>query len=90
DALALAMVLALWHLKRLSYGWRAGSLLALAYLLGLWFLFEIGPASQVYLMAFPILAALLLDMRVALAALGLNALTLMGLGTLAQTDLHLH
>ncbi|MFN4005355.1 MAG: putative bifunctional diguanylate cyclase/phosphodiesterase [Hylemonella sp.] len=90
DVLALATVVALWRLKKLSYRWRAGSLVALTYLLGLWFLFEIGPASQTYLMAFPILAALLLGMRAALAALALNALTLMGLGSLVPTDLHLH
>lgn len=59
DVLALATVVALWRLKGLAYRWRAGSLVALTYLLGLWFLFEIGPASQTYLMAFPILAVLL-------------------------------
>jgi len=89
DVLALAVVLALWRLKTLTYAWRAGGLVALVYLLGLWFLLELGSlASQTYLMAFPILAALLLGMRTALAALALNALTLLGLGTLPPTGTH--
>ncbi len=88
DLAALAWVLVLWRHKRLSYRLRAWNLLALIYLLGVWFLMHIGPVSQIYLMAFPVMAALLLGLRPALLALVMNALTLMSLGYLANADLH--
>jgi diguanylate cyclase (GGDEF)-like protein len=88
DVLALAWVLALWRYPGLGYRARAGHLLALIYLLGVWFLTVVGPAGQVYLLAFPVMAAILLGMRVALLALAMNALTLMSVGYLANTDLH--
>ncbi len=88
DLAALAWVLVLWRRKSLPYRLRAWSLLALVYLLGVWFLMHIGPVSQIYLMAFPVMAALLLGLRPALLALAVNALTLMSVGYLANTDLH--
>jgi len=88
DGLALAWVLVLWHRRSLPYRFRAWNLLLLVYLLGVWFLLNIGPASQIYLMAFPVMAALLLGMRPALLALAVNAVTLMGVGYLANADLH--
>lgn len=88
DVLALAWVLVLCRHKSLSYRVRAGNLLALIYLLGAWFLTVVGPAGQVYLLAFPVMAAILLGMRAALLALGVNAATLMTVGYLANTDLH--
>ncbi len=88
DIAALAWVLVLWRRKSLPYRLRAWNLLALIYLMGVWFLVHIGPVSQIYLMAFPVMAALLLGLRPALLALGINALTLMTVGYLANTDLH--
>jgi len=88
DALALVWVLVLWYRRQLGYRVRTWSLLALTYLLGVWFLLNVGPVSQIYLMAVPVMAALLLGLRPALLALGLNALTLLGLGYLANADLH--
>jgi len=88
DAIALAWVVTLWRRPSLPYRFRAWNLLALLYLLGLWFLFVIGPTSLIYLMAFPVMAALLLGLRPALLALALNAVTLLGVGYLANTDLH--
>ncbi|WP_082605634.1 bifunctional diguanylate cyclase/phosphodiesterase [Curvibacter sp. PAE-UM] len=88
DIAALAWVLVLWRRKSLPYRFRASNLLALIYLMGVWFLVHIGPVSQIYLMAFPVMAALLLGLRPALLALGINALTLMTVGYLANTDLH--
>jgi diguanylate cyclase (GGDEF)-like protein len=88
DIAALAWVLVLWRRKSLPYRFRAWNLLALIYLLGVWFLMHIGPVSQIYLMAFPVMAALLLGLRPALLALAMNALTLMSLGYLANADLH--
>jgi diguanylate cyclase (GGDEF)-like protein/PAS domain S-box-containing protein len=89
DSIALVWVFGLWRLKRMSYRVRAWNLLLLLYLLGVWFLFEVGPVSQIYLMAFPVMTALLLGLRPALFALALNAVTLFGVGYLANTDLHL-
>ncbi|MDF3823464.1 hypothetical protein P3G55_26555, partial [Leptospira sp. 96542] len=83
DVVALGWVFALWRLQRLPYTFRAWNLLALTYLLGTWFLMTVGPVSMVYLMAFPVMAALLLGLRPALSALALNAVTLMLLGYLA-------
>ena len=88
DLAALIWVIALWKYRRLSYRLRAWNLLVLIYLLGTWFLFIVGPVSQIYLMAFPVMAALLLGLRPALYALGVNALTLMTVGYLGNTDLH--
>ena len=88
DLAALAWVLALWKYRGLSYRVRTWNLLALIYLLGVWFLFIVGPVSQIYLMAFPVMAALLLGLRPALLALLINAVTLMTVGYLGNTDLH--
>ena len=89
DGVALVWVLALWRRPGLSYRFRAWNLLLLIYLLGIWFLFNVGPASQIYLMAFPVMAALLLAIRPALLALAVNAVTLMVIGYLGHGDLHL-
>ncbi len=59
DVFALAWVLLLWRHPRLPFRFRAWNLLALIYLIGLSFLFVVGPVSQIYLMAFPVMAALL-------------------------------
>jgi diguanylate cyclase (GGDEF)-like protein len=88
DLAALVWVLILWRYKRLQYRLRAWNLLVLIYLLGVWFLLNIGPVSQIYLMAFPVMTALLLGLRPALLTLGINALTLMVVGYLANADLH--
>ncbi|WP_242671331.1 putative bifunctional diguanylate cyclase/phosphodiesterase [Hylemonella gracilis] len=88
DVIALAWVYTLWRGQRLPYALRAWNLLALTYLLGTWFLMTVGPVSMIYLMAFPVLTALLLGLRPALSALALNAVTLLLLGYLANTDLH--
>lgn len=84
DGLALAWVVTLWRLPRIPYRWRAWNLIALVYLLGIWFLFNIGLVSQIYLMAVPVLAALLLGLRAAVMALALNTLTLLLLAPLGQ------
>jgi diguanylate cyclase (GGDEF)-like protein len=88
DLAAMAWVLVLWRHPRLSYRARTWNLLGLTYLLGVWFLFIVGPVSQIYLMSFPVMAALLLGLRPALFALAVNAITLMTVGYLGNTDLH--
>jgi light-regulated signal transduction histidine kinase (bacteriophytochrome) len=49
----------------------------------------IGQASQIYLMGFPVMAALLLGLRPALYALALNAVTLLAVGYLANADIQI-
>jgi diguanylate cyclase (GGDEF)-like protein/PAS domain S-box-containing protein len=88
DVIALAWVVTIWRKRALSFLVRAWNLCALIYLLGLAFLFTVGAASEIYLMAFPVMAALLLGLRPALFALVLNAVTLLGVGYLADADLH--
>jgi signal transduction histidine kinase len=87
DVVALAWVATLWRSRSLSYRTRAWSFCALLYLLGLAMLMTIGQASQIYLMGFPVMAALLLGLRPSLHALALNAVTLLAVGYLANADI---
>lgn len=87
DAVALLGAFVLWRRRDWPYRVRALSLVLLIYLLGAWFLVRVGPVSQIYLMAFPVMVSILLGLRPALMALLLNALTLMGVGFLADGDL---
>lgn len=89
DLIALAWVVAIWRIRSLSFLVRAWNFCALLYLLGLSFLLTVGLASQIYLMAFPVMAALLLGLRPALYALALNAVTLLGVGYMFDADLQI-
>ncbi|MEO8029879.1 MAG: ATP-binding protein [Gemmatimonadota bacterium] len=68
--------------RRVSFRRRAGAVVVLIYLLGLFFTLQFGPfaAGLLWLFAFPILAALLFGVRPALAALILTAATLGAVG----------
>jgi len=89
DVLALAWVGCLWRVRSIPFRTRAWNFSALLYLLGLSFLITIGPPSQIYLMAFPVMTALLLGLRPAVWALALNAVTLMGVGYFTNAELHI-
>lgn len=89
DFLALAWVVFIWRKRGLSFHFRAWSLLMVLYAVGLVLLVTIGPVSQIYLMAFPVMAALLLGLRGALFALALDGLTLLIVGHLANADFQL-
>ncbi|MGH6648784.1 putative bifunctional diguanylate cyclase/phosphodiesterase [Aquabacterium sp.] len=86
DFLALAWVVFVWRQRSLSFHTRAWSLLAVLYAVGLVLLVTIGPVSQIYLMAFPVMAALLLGLRAALFALAVDGVTLLVVGYLANAD----
>lgn len=86
DLVALAIAFFLAFHPRLSFRLRAATLLIVTYLLGVWFLLTIGLVSQLYLMAVPILTALLLGLRPALCALVLNTITLGVIGYLTAAD----
>lgn len=88
DVITLAWVTTIWRMQSLSFNMRAWNFCALLYFVGLALVFTLGLESQIYLMAFPVMAALLLGPRPALYALALNAVTLLGAGYLAGSNLH--
>lgn len=88
DIFAIVWIAILWNFRSMPFKIRAWNFLGLIYLLGVWFLFVVGPVSQIYLMAFPVMTAMLLGLRPAIYALVFNAITLLMLGYLANTDLH--
>jgi hypothetical protein len=60
-----------------------------AFVVGLALLLKVGPVSQIYLMAVPVLAALLLGLRPAMITLVLAGLAVMVLGFEDNANLHL-
>lgn len=87
DCVALSWIGAILVFKRLPYTFRVISFLAVASLVGIALLFNIGPFSQIYLMAIPILAALLLGMRPAIWCLLFAGLAVLVLGFHDNTQL---
>lgn len=87
DTVVLALVAVLTLHRRLSFAWRAGGLIAACYAVGLYFLVTVGLVSQLYLMAVPILAALLLGLRAGIVALVLVSATLGVVGYFSAADL---
>jgi diguanylate cyclase (GGDEF)-like protein/PAS domain S-box-containing protein len=88
DTVALAWIVTVSRRRSLSFNVRAWNLCALLYMLGVFFLFTVGMASQIYLMGFSVMVLLLFGVRPAMFAMGLNALTLVGIGYLADADLN--
>ncbi|MBK6908984.1 MAG: EAL domain-containing protein [Rhodocyclaceae bacterium] len=86
DVVALGWLSLIYRKRQWDYRWRTWQLLALLYLISVVLLLTIGHASQIYLMALPVLAVLLLSLRAAIGCLVLNALTLALVGTLLQVD----
>ncbi|QBE67187.1 EAL domain-containing protein [Pseudoduganella lutea] len=82
DTVALAWLLALWRARGVSYRVRVFHFLAILYLVGVAMMLTVGPISQVYLLAPPVLAAVLLGSGPALVALALSGATI---GMLALT-----
>lgn len=80
DAVALLSVGVLAFRSAISYRVRAIGFLAVIYGLGGFLFAVIGPVAAMYLMAVPVLAAILLGTRPAVLALAANALGLVGLG----------
>ena len=80
DVLALATVAALRFLPSIGHRLRTLCLLGLIYALGVWFLFRVGWVSHLYLVAVPVLAAVLLGLRAAIVALTVDTVTLLVVG----------
>ena len=80
DVVALSWLGAILLLRRVAYTIRVIHFLAIAFVVGVGLLLKIGPVSQIYLMAIPVLAALLLGLRPAIWTLLLAGLAVMVLG----------
>jgi len=80
DSIALGWVVALWRLPRLPYTFRVLNFLAVLYLIGIGLMLTIGPVSQIFLMAPPVLGVVLLGTRPALGALCLSGASIFFLG----------
>ncbi|WP_311197591.1 putative bifunctional diguanylate cyclase/phosphodiesterase [Rugamonas brunnea] len=80
DVLAMLWIGAIWRLRRLAYASRVWHFLGVIYVVGVGLLLKVGPISQIYLLAIPVLAALLLGFRPALCMLALTTATVLALG----------
>ncbi|MRW85643.1 response regulator [Pseudoduganella sp. FT26W] len=69
DVVALTGVGVLHYRRELAYRWRALGLLGIAYLIALVLLCSLGPVSQIYLLAVPVLCTVLIGSRAATLAL---------------------
>jgi diguanylate cyclase (GGDEF)-like protein/PAS domain S-box-containing protein len=76
DGAALAWLFALWRLERLPYTFRVLNFMAIIYMVAVCLMLNVGPVSQNYLMAPPVMAAVLLGTRQALIALVASAVVL--------------
>ncbi|MBY0558171.1 MAG: diguanylate cyclase, partial [Burkholderiaceae bacterium] len=89
DVAALVWLTVIWRWRSLPYTFRVLNFLAIAFMVGVALLLKVGPVSQIYLMAIPVLAALLLGLRPALATLVLAGLVVMVLGYDANSKLQI-
>lgn len=69
DVLALAGMVVLNYRRSIAYRLRAVALLGIAYLLAVMLLFAMGPLSQIYLLAVPVLCTVLIGSTAAMLAL---------------------
>ncbi len=90
DVIALVWVSYLHHRGELPHRNRSLQLLALLYVLGAALLVTVGYVSQVYLVAIPVFAVLLLSLPVAAVCLVLNGLTLFLAGYMLDADAGMH
>jgi len=90
DVFALAWIATIWRLPFLSYEQRAWNFLLFLYLLGVWFLVKVGLTGLIYLLAFPVLTSLLLNMRLSMQALLLSSASLLAVGYIADANLHVY
>jgi diguanylate cyclase (GGDEF)-like protein/PAS domain S-box-containing protein len=79
DLVAISWIFAIRRLTRLSYAARVLNFLAILFAIGIGLMLTIGPVSVFYLMAPPVLAAILLGTPSALALLAAACATILGL-----------
>ncbi|MET0857462.1 MAG: diguanylate cyclase, partial [Telluria sp.] len=88
DGVALAWVAAIWWFERLSYRARVINFLGVIFTVGIGLMLVVGSVSQIYLVAVPVLAAVLIGMWPALTALGISALAIFLLSAMGVAKLH--
>ena len=88
DSLALAWVIALWRLPRVDYTFRVLNFLAILYMIGIGLMLTVGPVSQIFLVALPVLSVVLLGMRPAIGALLFSGATIFTLGIAGYARLY--
>jgi signal transduction histidine kinase/CheY-like chemotaxis protein len=76
DLVALAGMVVLNYRRSIAYRVRAATLLGIAYLLAVMLLFAMGPLSQIYLLAVPVLCTVLIGSTAAMLALLACTMTL--------------
>lgn len=89
DAVALAWLTAIWCCKGIAYKTRVLNFLAIIVMIGIGLMMAVGPVSQIYLFAVPLLAAVLLGMWPALFALGGTALAIFVFSYAGLAKLHI-
>jgi diguanylate cyclase (GGDEF)-like protein/PAS domain S-box-containing protein len=89
DTVALVWVFGIWRLHRVAYNTRVINFLVVAFLVGCALMLKVGPVSQIYLVAIPILASLLLGLRPALWSLAASGLAVLVLGYVASEKLRM-
>lgn len=89
DVVALGWISAVWARKTLAYTTRVLNFLAIVFMIGVGLMLSVGPVSQIYMVAGPVLAAVLLGTWPALGMLFLSALTIFLLTYGGLSNLHL-
>ncbi|NRR32654.1 EAL domain-containing protein [Oxalobacteraceae bacterium] len=89
DIVALGWLATIWRWTSLNYTARVLNFLAITLMVGIGLLIKVGPVSQIYLMAVPLFAALLLGLRPALWALLAAGMAVMVLGFSQNAELKL-
>ncbi|MFD2365797.1 putative bifunctional diguanylate cyclase/phosphodiesterase [Pseudoduganella sp. GCM10020061] len=88
DVAGLGWILALWRLRRIPYKTRVLNFLAVLNLIGISLMLSVGPVSMIFLLAPPVMAAVLLGTIPALLALALGALSIFVLGLTGHAKLY--
>ncbi|MFA9216631.1 MAG: putative bifunctional diguanylate cyclase/phosphodiesterase, partial [Sphingomonadaceae bacterium] len=88
DSVALVWLAAILLLRRVAYTTRVIHFLIIAYMVGVALMLKVGPVSQIYLMAIPVLAALLLGLRPAVLSLLLAGGAVFALGFQDNAQVH--
>jgi diguanylate cyclase (GGDEF)-like protein/PAS domain S-box-containing protein len=88
DCVALGWLASIWWFKQIAYRTRVVNFLATIFLVGVGLMMTVGAISQMYLVAAPVLAAVLLGLWPALAVLGITAITIFTLSIGGFANLH--
>jgi diguanylate cyclase (GGDEF)-like protein/PAS domain S-box-containing protein len=80
DVLGIGWLLAIWRLRRWAYRTRVLNFMSIVFFVSAAMMVNVGQVAQIYLIAPPVFAAVLLGRRSALGALGISALLIFGLG----------